>query len=94
MEATDGRLSSGAWPFDSNFDFGDAVLFRLDGALFGGLLGGKRSTLAGTFEADAAGGTPADGVTVDVGDSNNGIVKGRGNVGNTTRDGPPCSASA
>ncbi len=94
LQGTDGRLPSGAGTFDVDFDLGDAVFFGFVGTFFCGTLCGEGSAFSGAFETNGSSRAPANSVSVDVGDGNNGIVEGSVNVSYPFGDGTSCSASA
>ena len=94
LQGTDGRLPSGAGTFDVDFDLGDAVFFGFGGTFFCGSLCGEGCAFARAFETNGSGGAPTNGVAVDVGDGNNGIVEGSANVSYSFGDGTSSSASA
>ena len=94
LEGTDGRLPTRAGSLDENFDLGDPVLSGFSGTFFSGLLSSKWCTFARPFETDRAGGTPANDITVDIGDGYNGIVEGSIYVSYTSGNGTTNSPSA
>ena len=94
LQGTDGRLPSGAGTYDVDFDLGDAVFFGFVGTFFCGTLCGEGSAFSGAFETNGSSGAPANSVSVDVGDGNNGIVEGSINVSNTSGDRTAGTASS
>ena len=86
LEGGDRGISSGASTLDPDFEFNDAEFCGGVCAFFGGLLSSKGSAFPGAFVTDGPGGIPAERFSVDIGDGNQGIVKGRLDVGDALPD--------
>ncbi len=76
LEGGDSGVASGASALDPDFEFNDAEFCGGVCAFFGGLLSSKGSAFPGAFVTDGPGGIPAERFAVDIGDGNQGIVKG------------------
>src|SRR5699024_1030018 len=75
-QGADCGLATRARSLDENVDLLHAVLHCLAGSGLGSHLGGERRGLAGTLEADLAGGCPRDDVALRVRDGHDGVVEG------------------
>src|SRR5947207_2236343 len=75
LQGADGRLAAGPRTADEDLDRAHAVLERLLGGRFGGLLRGERRGLAAALEALGAGRTPRDDVAVQVADRDDRVVE-------------------
>src|SRR6202012_4367311 len=84
-QRTDGRFAARTRTGDANIHRADAVIARHVGGVHGGLLRGKRSTLAGSAEAERAGALPAEGIALLVGDGHDGVVERGLNVHQSER---------
>ena len=81
LQRADGGFAAGTGAFDAHFHFLHAMRHRLAGGILGDLLGGVSSALARAFEADPAGGGPADQISVHIRNADLGVVvlaRGRG----------------
>src|SRR5688572_23716074 len=86
VERTHCRLAAGARALDAHFQRLDAVVERGLAGLLGRDLRRERSRLARTAETGAAGGGPAQGVALAVGDGDDRVVEGSMDVGDTVGD--------
>ena len=86
LKGGDGGFAAGAGALDADFDFLEAVLFGLGGALLSSAGGGEGGALAGALEADGAGRVPSEGFAVDVGDGDLGIVERSLHMGDALDD--------
>lgn len=86
LEGGDRGVASGASALDPDFEFNDAELCGGECAFSGGLLSSKGGAFSGAFVTDGSGGIPAEGFAIDIGDGNEGIVKGRLDVGDAFSD--------
>src|SRR5690606_13870872 len=80
LEGRARRLTAGTGPLHTHLDLLHAEPSRLVGAALGGARGREGRRLAGALEADAAGGVPAEGLAVDVGDGDHRVVERRVDV--------------
>src|ERR1700733_5788275 len=74
-EGADRGLAAGAGTGDAHIDRSDAVVASCVGCTDGGLLRGKRSSLAGATEAERTGRFPAERVACLVGDGDDRVVE-------------------
>src|SRR5579859_1300717 len=86
-ERADRGFAAGTGPLYAHFDALHAVLVARDArGRQRGLLRGVRRALARTLEADGAGGRPAHGASVGIGDGDLRVVERRSHVHDTVRD--------
>ncbi len=83
LEGAYSGLSTGSWAFDEHVDPLEALVEGLLGGLLGCSLGGEGCTLPGPFESTGAGGRPAYGVALNVGEGHLGVVERGADVGAT-----------
>ena len=86
LQGGDRGVTSGASALNPDFELNDAEFCCGVCAFFSCLLSGKGGAFSGAFIADGPGGIPAERFAVDIGDGNQGIVKGRLDVGDTFSD--------
>ena len=77
IQSTHGRLTAGAWALDPNFQRLDAVFNRDTTSRFRSNLRCKRGGLTRTLEAGTTRSRPRQGVTLAVGDGDDGVVERR-----------------
>ena len=86
LEGGDGGVTSGTSALDPDFEFNDAEFCGAECAFSGGPLSRKGGAFSGAFVPDGSGGIPAEGFAIDIGNGNQGIVKGRLDVGDALTD--------
>src|SRR5690349_16054127 len=86
LDRADRGLAAGAGTLHDHVDLAHTVLHGTTGGLLGGHLRGERAGLAGTLEADVAGGGPGEHVAVLIGDRHDRVVERRLDVRDTVGD--------
>ena len=76
-----GGLATGAGALDANLDLSHAHAPGFGGNPLRGPRGGKRRGLPRTLESHRPGGIPTQGLTVDIGDGDDGVIERRVDVG-------------
>ena len=75
LQGRDGAFASSTWSLDFNVNFLNAKLSCLFGCLLRGTLARKRCTLTTSFEAACSRSRPTQGITLDVGDRDLGVIE-------------------
>ena len=81
VDGADGGLTTGTRALDVAFHLAETRIESGLGSVLGGHLGGVRSVLLGTAETALTGGRPADDLALGVGQGDDHVVEGRGDVG-------------
>ena len=76
LHGADRGFTAGSGTLDANLDFLEPVSHGLTAGILGNHLGGIGRTLTGAFESHLPGAGPADHRTAQVGDTDDGVVKG------------------
>ena len=77
LKRANGRLPTGAWPLDIDFDLSEPVLHAPARYPFGGTLGGKGRSLSGSLESNRSRTPGGDNVSFRIRQGDYRIVEGR-----------------